>query len=198
MPTAVAPGGTSEHLGAAAHDHAAPQRGMALGAFGERGAAERDALVDRASVTHLGRLADHHAHAVVDEHVVPDRGPRMDLDAGGKARQMRDEPARDVPAARPAGMGDAVQQQRVQARITGEHLPRRTRSGVAFADAGDVFTQSGKHVVGLLLAKSQCMPGPVIVQACGDASRSRCSQMGEQQPAVGHELSFAITPPVTA
>jgi hypothetical protein len=42
-------------------------------------------------------------------------------------------------------MRAAVQDQRVQARVAGEHLPAAARGGVAFQDAGDVFTQSAEH-----------------------------------------------------
>ena len=46
----------------------------------EAGAAERDSLIERHAVADLGRLADHHAAAVVDEELVPDARRRMDLD----------------------------------------------------------------------------------------------------------------------
>ena len=128
MPTAVAPGGTgfsstalradaraiadgeaAQHLGAGADDHAAAQRGVALGALVQRGAAQRHALVDGAVVADLGGLADDHAHAVVDEHAPADGGAGMDLDAGEKARQVRDEAPQPAQAAPPAGMRPAVQ-----------------------------------------------------------------------------------------
>ena len=46
----------------------APERRVALRAALERGAAQRHALVDGAAVADFRGLADHHAHAVVDEH----------------------------------------------------------------------------------------------------------------------------------
>ena len=83
---------------------------MALGALGQRGAAERHALVDRAVVADLGRLADHDAHAVVDEDAPADRRAGVDLDAGEEARQMRDEARQPVQAVapEPAARGGAA------------------------------------------------------------------------------------------
>ena len=58
---------------------------MPLGALVERGAAQRDALVNRAAVADLGRLAHHHAHGMVKKHTVADFGARMDFNAGDAA-----------------------------------------------------------------------------------------------------------------
>ena len=73
---------------------------MALAAM-ERGAAEGHALIERHVVADLGGLADHHAHAVVDEQAPADLGAGMDLDAGQDPPEMRDEAAR-APASRAA------------------------------------------------------------------------------------------------
>ena len=70
--------------------------GMAL-AGREAGAAERHALVHRHVLADLGGLADHDAHAVVDEQPVADLGRRMDLDPGQRARDVGQQRA-----ARPA------------------------------------------------------------------------------------------------
>lgn len=111
----------------------------------ERRAAERHALVDRAVVADLGGLADHHTHAVVDEHAPPEGCARMDFDAGHETRQLRDE-AREPAAPRlPARMGEPVQHERVQTRITREDFPGAAGGGVALADRGDVFAKSREH-----------------------------------------------------
>jgi hypothetical protein len=112
---AIAHGEAAQHLGAGAHHHVAAQRGMPLGALVERGAAQRDALVDGAAVADLGRLADHHAHAVVDEHALTDLGAGVDLDARQPAREVRGE-APSQPAVRPEPVRQPVQHQRVQTR----------------------------------------------------------------------------------
>ena len=100
----------AQHLRVGADDHAAAERRMALGALGERRAAERHALVDGAVVADLGGLADDHAHAVVDEDAPADRRARMDLDPGEEAREVRDPAAEPVEAVPPATMppGDAA------------------------------------------------------------------------------------------
>jgi len=139
----------AEHLRVGADDHASRERGVPLGALRERSAAERDALVDGAVVADLGRLAHDDAHAVVDEHAPADHRARMDLDAGEEAPDVRDEAAEPAQPARPAPVGAPVKDERMQPRVAREHLPRRARGGVALADGGDVFTQSGEHGAGL-------------------------------------------------
>ena len=74
-------------------------------AGGEAGAAERDALVERHVVADLGRLADHHAGAVVDEQPLADSRGGVDLDAGERAREHRDQ--RAAAAARRPGAARA-------------------------------------------------------------------------------------------
>ena len=48
---------------------------------------------------------------------------------------------------------DAVKDQRMDARIAGQHLERGTRSGIAFAYAGKIFAQAAEHARGLHLRK---------------------------------------------
>src|SRR5207245_2463073 len=55
----------ADDLRAGADDHVVAERGMALLAL-EAGAAERDTLEERDVLADLGRLSDHHAHAVID------------------------------------------------------------------------------------------------------------------------------------
>ena len=64
----------------------------------QRRAAERHALVDRAVIADLGRLADDDAHPVVDEDAPADRRARMDLDTGQPARPLRHRrPSQRIP-----------------------------------------------------------------------------------------------------
>src|ERR1043165_4661920 len=83
----------AEHLGASADYYTGSERRMALRAAVERRAAERHGLIDGAAVAPFRRLADHHAHAVVDEHAAADLRARVDLDAGQPAADMRGEAA---------------------------------------------------------------------------------------------------------
>ena len=58
---------------------AADQVAVAVGREAQR--AERHALIKLHVVADLGRLADHHAGAVVDEEVLADLAPGMNVDA---------------------------------------------------------------------------------------------------------------------
>ena len=56
------------------------------------GTAQGDSVVDGAVIADLGGLAKHDAHAVVDEQLVADLGPGVNLDAGQMARKLAGEP----------------------------------------------------------------------------------------------------------
>src|SRR5205814_1279486 len=81
--------------------HVVAERRVALLPL-QAGAAERDALEQRDIVADLRRLADHHAHAVVDEEATPDAGRGVDLDAGHEATDVRHPPRARGPARVPA------------------------------------------------------------------------------------------------
>jgi hypothetical protein len=68
-------------------------------------AAQGDAVIQRAFVLDHRRLADHHAHAVVDEHAAADRRSRMDLDAGNPAREMGQRTRQPAHAMHPTASG---------------------------------------------------------------------------------------------
>src|SRR3954466_4481909 len=118
---------------------------MALLTAIERRAAERHALIDGAAVADLGRLADHHAHAVVDEHARADLRARMDLDAGEPAPEVRGEAPEPGEAVQPEPARELVDVDGVQPRVAGEDFPGRARRRVALQDAGYVAAQLGKH-----------------------------------------------------
>ena len=135
----------AQHFGAGADDDAALQRGVALGAGVQRGAAERDALVDGAVVADFRGFADHHAEAVVDEDAAADGGAGVDFDAGDDTRQVGNEAAQPFQAVGPAPVCPAVHDDRLQAGVTGQHLPAIASCGVALDDAADVVTEVVKH-----------------------------------------------------
>ena len=58
---------------------------------------------------------------------------------------MRDEAPEPLEAVAPAPVGAAVQKQRVQAGVAGQHLPGGAGGRVAVEDALDVGAESGKH-----------------------------------------------------
>src|SRR5688572_19992928 len=139
-PRAVADGEAAEHLGARANHYALAERRVALGAAIQRSAAERHALVNSAVVADFRRLADHYAHAVIDEDAPADLHRRMDLDAGEPAADVRAEAAGPAQAVRPQPVADAVEEDGVQAGVAGQHFPGRARGRIALEHAGDVIT----------------------------------------------------------
>ena len=98
---------------------------------GRSDAAERDAVVEGHVITDFGGLADHHAHAVVDEKPPADLGAGVDLDSRQPAAQLGDEPAQNTPPAPPGGMGEAVRHQGMESRIQQHELEPRARRRVA-------------------------------------------------------------------
>src|SRR4030095_16882860 len=121
------------------------QGGVTLFAAVERSAAQGDALVDGAPVAPLRRLADHHAHAVVDEHAAPDPGAGVDLDAGKPATEVGGEAPEAAQAIQPEQARELVDVDRMEPRIAGEHFPCAPRRRVAVEDAGDIGTELGEH-----------------------------------------------------
>src|SRR5207248_5196971 len=98
-------------------------------------------MVERAIVADLGRLADDHTHAVIDEYAAADRRSGMNLDARQPPTPMRKPSPQPAEAGAPQWVGDpAVPRQRVQTGVTGEHFPCGAGRGVAVEDDGDVFT----------------------------------------------------------
>jgi hypothetical protein len=71
--------------------------------------------------------------------------PGMDLDAGQEAGDVRDEAGQPMPAARPTPGRPAMHHQRMQARVTGQHLPAAASGGIPFEDAGNVFPDALEH-----------------------------------------------------
>ena len=104
-----------EQLGARADRDVVLDRRVAL-AGREAGAAERHALVERHVVADLGRLADHDAHAVVDEEArrrsAPPGGSRCPVSARG---DVGDRARHERHAGLVQRVGDAVGEQRVDA-----------------------------------------------------------------------------------
>ena len=94
---------------------------MAL-AGGKAGAAQRDALIERHVVADVGRLADHHPRAVVDEEALSDARGGVDLDTGERASEHRDHARQDRHLGALQRVCDAVGEQRMDARPGREDL----------------------------------------------------------------------------
>src|SRR5262249_36484732 len=107
----------------------------------ERGAAQGNALIKRHIVSQLGRLADHDAHSVVDEHAPPDLGAGMNLDAGQQTAKMGQKTPQDMPTALPSSVGRPVKQQRMQPRIAKHDLQPRSGGRIARHNRGDILAK---------------------------------------------------------
>ncbi len=89
----------------------------------------------------LGRLADHHPHAMVDEQAAADGGAGMDLDAGQEPPDMRQEAAGQPPIAAPQPVGEAVDDQGMQPGIAKQDLGTRAGRGVPRQNAVNVLAE---------------------------------------------------------
>ena len=121
----------SQNGGIHADRHVFSERGVTF-TVREAGAAERNALIDRAVVADLRRLTDDDAHAVIDEDAFAQRRARIDLDARKKPADLR-EPARQQrnPGA-VERMDKLVRGNRVKARIRQDDVEPPARRRVAF------------------------------------------------------------------
>jgi hypothetical protein len=101
-------------------------------------------------VADLGGLADHHAHAVIDEHSPPYARAGMDLDARQNAADVRRRATDPAQAMPPEPMRDLVQPERMQARVARQHFPMIARRRIAVEDGIDVFSKSLEHSESML------------------------------------------------
>ena len=72
----------------------------------------------------------------------------MDLDAGRPARPVGEPAGQPFESSPPQGVHDgAVPDERVQARVAGQHLPGRAGGGIPLEHDPDVFAQAVEHAV---------------------------------------------------
>jgi len=102
-------------------------------------------VIERAVVADLSRLADDHAHAVVDEETPSDRGPGMDFNAGQPALPMGSKPRKPSQPRAPQEMGQTVEQHGVKPRVASDHFPGVPGSRVAVEYDRYFFLQAVKH-----------------------------------------------------
>src|SRR5438552_18886491 len=81
-------------LGARAHCDMVAQGWVALFPT-VAGTAEGYALGQMTEVADYRRLADNHAHAVIDKQALADFGPGMNFNPGHKAAEVRDQPRQE-------------------------------------------------------------------------------------------------------
>jgi hypothetical protein len=128
----------TKHSRPGADDNAVAESWMPFPALVAR-AAERDTLVQDHVVPNFGRFANDYSETMIDEQPFADYGPWMDLNAGQKTSQLRDDAGDQVhsPAIEP--VRDTVKQNSVQARVTKQDF-----QGIL---GGWIFALDGAHVV---------------------------------------------------
>jgi len=110
--------------------------GMALavdlgcGIHRRRHAAQRHSVIEGDVIADLCGLANHHAHAVIDEQPAPDGGAGMYLDPGQGAPELGHNPPKQALTVAPEPMGWAVEEQNMHTRISKQHLHAGARSRV--------------------------------------------------------------------
>src|SRR5262245_39114975 len=125
------------------HDVVA-EGGMALLTL-EAGAAQRHSLQQGHVLTDLGRLPDHHTHAVIDEEARPELGRRVDLDPGQESREVHEPPRENLPAPVPQPMGGAVKDQHVHPGVAHQHFESGSRGRITFTNRSHVPANRLKH-----------------------------------------------------
>jgi len=120
--------------------------GMTLPLF-ETGAAQRHAVIQRHVFADLGRLADDHAHAVVDEKTRADPGAGVDLDPGESTHDVGCPTRQDLEPMRPQTMPQPVPPDGVQPGITQQDLQPAARRRIAGQHSVNVAAKCCEHDV---------------------------------------------------
>lgn len=136
----------AEHFGAAADNDVVAEGGMALAGF-LAGAAESDTLVDEHVVTHFSGFSDDDAHAVIDEKASADGGSGVNLDASKPAGGLRNKPRNQGNAGLVERVGDAMEEDGVQTRVTEQNFDHTFRGRVLPEDGVDLFPDCTEHLV---------------------------------------------------
>ncbi|MNF70427.1 hypothetical protein D3C84_523360 [compost metagenome] len=109
------------------------------------GAAQGHALINSDVVADLGGFTDDDAHAMVDEETSTDLGPRMDLDPGQPATEVRHQARQPLQVRAPQHRRQTVNPDGVHAGVAGQDFKSVTRRRVSMEYALDIFTQTLKH-----------------------------------------------------
>ena len=130
----------AEDLRTRANGHAVLDGRVALPAVASA-ATECHAVVQHDVIADLGRLADHDAHAVVDEETASDGRAGVDLDAGEPASELRTGARDEARAPVPQHMHHTVRPHGVQAWVQQSDLERSARGGVTQFCCDEIFAQ---------------------------------------------------------
>ena len=115
------------------------------------GAAQSDTVVDGAVVPDLTGLAEHDAHAVIDEQASADGGTGVDLDAGAAASVLADPAGKEKALVPVQPVRNAVIHQNVKARIQQNDLQHVACSGVLALDVPRVLQQTHGKTLSFLI-----------------------------------------------
>jgi hypothetical protein len=99
-------------------------------------------LVDGASISNFSRLSNHHTHGVIKKDTLTYFGCWMNFNARQKPTQVRKKSTQPPPPHTPKGMRQTVQDQGMQARITGEHLKAAFGGRIALKNTLDIVFDS--------------------------------------------------------
>ena len=113
---------------------------VGVGLEGDR--TERHALVELHVAADLAGLADHHARAVIDEEVVADRGPGMDVDAGARVGPLGHHPRDEGHLQAVQQVGEPMDRHRLEAGVAEDDLVERPHGRIAVVGGLHV---GGKH-----------------------------------------------------
>src|SRR5258706_7639356 len=129
--------------------------------------AQRHALVNQHVVADLGSLADHHAHAVVDEEAPPDAGPRVDVDTSHGAGKLRDHARQRKPARAIQAVRQTVHQNGMKTGVAQDDFKYTARSRIAPEYGVDLLAHGAGHVVIIIAVLAAGMYYAVNVQIRG-------------------------------
>jgi hypothetical protein len=103
-------------------------------------------MIKRAIVADLRSFADHYAHAVIDENASSYGCARMNLYTCEPAPEMGNQARNPLEFGLPQPVCKAVIEQRVETRVTGNHLPGIACRGVTLENNRYAFLDTGKHI----------------------------------------------------
>jgi len=111
----------AQHLRACSNDHIVADCGVTLALLVSR-SAQRHVLVKQYIVPDFRGFADDDAHTVVDKEPTPDLRARVYLDAGQESGELRDDTREERDTGVVELMGEAMEQNGMETRITKEDL----------------------------------------------------------------------------
>jgi hypothetical protein len=107
-------------------------------------------VVERHVVADDGRLADHHSHAVIDEHAPADGCAGMDFNACPEPGDLGEKSRRQAEATTPEPVDDVMMPHRVKSGIVQQHGECASCRRIAIQHGLNVFSNLLQHALPLL------------------------------------------------